>query len=53
MERIIGEIYGGTPNAAGSSMYPSIRAITISFAIGHLRVSVFTADVEMFFVQGY
>ena len=31
MERIIGEMYGGTPNAAGSSMYPSIRAITISF----------------------
>ena len=33
MERIIGEMYGGTPNAAGSSMYPSIRAITISLGM--------------------
>ena len=30
MERDIGEMYGGTPSAAGSSMYPSIRRTEIS-----------------------
>ena len=30
IERIMGEMYGGTPNAAGSSMYPSMSVTMIS-----------------------
>ena len=33
MARTIGEMYGGTPSAAGSSMYPSTRRTVISLPI--------------------